>query len=362
MNKESKFKHILATGLCSLFLLSLLAISTAHQHQPDGHQQQRQTGNADQHATADSGKITSTMGSTNTQRPARHLVEKTFIDLSHPLHNGTLHWPKNSGFQYSVIVDGERKNQRDEPYHVKSDNFTTAVHTGTHIDAPVHFSKTGWTIDQIPLDRLINVPVSVIDVSEKVNQNRSYNFVKEDFFDSKTKESLVQPKSVVLVYTGISKRYDQGEKAYLGTDTKKISDMQIPGFSQEAAEYMVERGVYGVGLDAPSADSSDRHGANETMDPVAHVILNSKNIYILENINSKLEELLHQPAGTARLTIAPLPIVGGSGSPVRLVATTGHEDCHCFAQNSAHNFAATSLCASILVVSLSLILLANRRF
>lgn len=247
-------------------------------------------------------------------------------DLSHPLENGTLHWPSNKGFIYRSQVDGERMNERNKTYYLKSDGFEMAVHCGTHLDAPRHFSKTGWTVDEIPLDRLINVPVQVIDLSSKVASNRSYGFVKDDFFDQNSKESLVIGKSVLLVYTGLSHLYDQGAKAYMGTDANNMTEMRIPGFTEEAAQYLVDVGVFGVGLDAPSADSSERHGLNNTLDPVAHTIFTKNNIYILENISKRLSELVHNDK-LVRLTIAPLAIRGGSGSPIRLVAVTFRGDC-----------------------------------
>lgn len=263
-------------------------------------------------------------------RPSRQLnSEKTIVDLSHPLHNGTLHWPTFGDVNYSITTDGERQTKQGDSYYLKADSLSSAIHSGTHMDAPRHFSKTGWTVEQIPLDRLIDVPLTVIDVSAKVSANRTYSFVKEDFLKRDSKESLVQANSVVLVYTGISKLYDQGKEAYLGTNSSDIGAMKIPGFSAEAAEYMVERGVYGVGIDSLSADSSERHGSDglDSFNPVAHKILTAKNIYIIENISKNLADLVNVQG--ARLTTAPLPIVGGSGSQVRVVAILGHDDNHC---------------------------------
>lgn len=278
--------------------------------------------------------------------------ERKIIDLSYPLSDTTLHWPENSGFKYEAQVDGERKNQFDQAYYVKSDSINTAVHTGTHIDAPVHFAKNGWTIDRVPLDRLVDVPVHVIDLSQKVAANRTYSFGVDDFLDRKTNESLVSPRSVVLVYTGISELYGKGAKEYFGTEDANVAKMRIPGFSHEAARYLVDRGIYGVGLDAPSADSSDRHGPDGSKDLVAHIELNANNIYILENINNKLKELLEEPAGSVKLVIAPLPIVGGSGSPIRLIAMTAQEGC-LFSPNNGGERLHTTYMFSIIVAIIS---------
>lgn len=332
--------------------LATLPDHSQHDHSQHNHDHEHassqihQANSADSVATIDAGKIKSQINeavSSLKEMAQLKSSERRLIDLSYPLNDGTLHWPENSGFKYSAQVDGERKNQNDQTYYVKSDSINTALHTGTHMDAPVHFAKNGWTIDQVPLDRLIDVPVHVVDLSEKVRANRTYNFVVDDFVDKKTNESLVAPRSVVLVYTGISELYSKGAKEYFGTEDTNVANMKIPGFSHEAAHYLVERGIYGVGLDAASADSSDRHGPDGKKDLVAHIEFNANNIYILENVNNRIKELLEEPAGSVRLVIAPLPIVGGSGSPVRLIAMTAQEGCPLSVHNAGSRLESTYL-------------------
>lgn len=358
---------------CHLLACIALIVLATNVHRTQSFQQQSNnsptTAKADDanHASIhrDAGKIASTTTSASSgtslqpaTRPARHLHQqpKRLIDLSHALNNQTLHWPQNKGFAYSSDIDEERTAPSGEKYHIKSDSINMAIHSGTHLDAPIHFSNEGWTVDQIPLERLIDVPVTVVDVSSKVSMSKNYSVTKDDLIDSKTRESLVAPKSVVLIYTGISQLYDKGSKEYFGTDSKNISEMKIPGISKEAAQYLVERQVYGVGLDSASADSSDRH-TNEKYDPQAHTVLNKNNVYILENIHSNLKELLHQTS--ARLTIAPLSIQKGSGSPVRLVATLGHEECNCPMSNSA-NFMLMAPASITLVIAAISYLVATR--
>ena len=52
--------------------------------------------------------------------------------------------------------------------------FFSGEHGGTHIDSPRHFYKTGWTIEEIPLSRLLMLPLSVINVTAKANQDIDY--------------------------------------------------------------------------------------------------------------------------------------------------------------------------------------------
>ena len=47
-------------------------------------------------------------------------------------------------------------------------------HGGTHIDAPMHMWKSGWSVDEIPLDRLLNLPLVVVDVTKKVEEEPNY--------------------------------------------------------------------------------------------------------------------------------------------------------------------------------------------
>lgn len=335
-------------ALLCLAAASLLLVASAHQdhqaHQPTTTSPSNATSSATtiardpSNAMNQSGQAGSKIGEPLAQplQATQPLIvgAKTIVDLSHPLHNGTIHWPIFPGFTYTSYLDGDLPHEPNQTHYVKADGFTTSIHCGTHLDAPNHFNRQGWSVEQIPLSRLIDVQLQVIDLSAKVQANRSYSFTKADFIDSTGLKSLVTGGSVVLVYTGLSKFYADGQKAYLGTETNNTSEMHIPGFSKEAAQYLVEQGVYGVGLDAPSADSSQQHGANGTMNPVAHAIFSANNIYIIENVSNKLFDMIGQDSHM-RLTIAPLAIVGGSGSPVRLVAVMAHNDCYKSAKNSS---------------------------
>lgn len=72
------------------------------------------------------------------------------VDLSHPLSSDTLTWDPSSKFNITdkILIDKEKD-------FYAAFSFAGPEHAGTHLDAPYHFDKKGWTVDQIPIDRLI---------------------------------------------------------------------------------------------------------------------------------------------------------------------------------------------------------------
>ncbi|CAN8004603.1 unnamed protein product [Ixodes hexagonus] len=50
------------------------------------------------------------------------------------------------------------------------------THGGTHLDSPIHFYKGGKSISEIPLERMLGVPIALVDVEAKAALNSSYSF------------------------------------------------------------------------------------------------------------------------------------------------------------------------------------------
>lgn len=106
-------------------------------------------------------------------------------------------------------------------------------HGGTHLDAPIHFNVNGWTVDQIPLEHLVDVPAVVIDVESDVNAlEKPHEFV----FDVNHIEAYekshgqVSNGTVILIHTGWSKFWPNKMK-YLGWDnsTENGPTLNYPG-------------------------------------------------------------------------------------------------------------------------------------
>src|SRR5437870_13514040 len=91
------------------------------------------------------------------------LAHGDVVDLTYAFDEHTLYWPNSpSGFELKRLSYGPTPGG----YFYSSNAFSAPEHGGTHLDAPIHFSEHGLTLDNIPLKQLIG-PAVVIDISAK---------------------------------------------------------------------------------------------------------------------------------------------------------------------------------------------------
>ncbi|WP_375236314.1 cyclase family protein [Winogradskyella sp.] len=235
--------------------------------------------------------------------------KKKIVDLSHVYSSETIYWVTAKEFELDTVFKG----QTDKGFYYSANNFSTAEHGGTHMDAPIHFAKNGQTVDEIPLEKLIGAAIKV-DVSSKAFNDTDYLISIDDFIVWETKEKTRIPEgSIVLLQTGFSKYYPNKVK-YLGTDERgeqAVQKLHFPGLSEEAARWLVEhRNINAIGIDTPSID----YGQSEYFK--SHVILLSENIPTFENLTN-LDQL---PNIGFEIIALPMKIQGGSGAPLRIVA------------------------------------------
>ena len=237
------------------------------------------------------------------------ISESRIVDLSHSYSDKTVYWVTAKEFELDTVFKG----QTEKGYYYAANNFSTAEHGGTHLDAPIHFAQKGQTVDQVPLEKLIGKAIK-IDVSAKALKNRDYLISIDDLKAWETKQGqAISEGSIVLLQTGYSKFYPDKEK-YLGTmerGEQAIRELHFPGLAPEAAQWLVEhRRINAIGIDTPSID----FGQSELFQ--SHVILLSENIPVFENLNH-LEKL---PDTGFDIIALPMKIEGGSGAPLRIVA------------------------------------------
>lgn len=167
--------------------------------------------------------------------------------------------------------------------------ITMFSHTGTHMDAPAHILKDGPTLDQISVDRFVGraVVADLSDLSGVIGLSDLERYGDDlkgcDFF---------------LYRTGWSDMW--GDAGYFEG---------FPVLSTEACEWIVDKGIKGIGVDAISVDPVD------SLDLPNHRVFLGAGMVIVENL-TRLEDL----PSSVTLCCLPLKIADSDGAPVRAVA------------------------------------------
>jgi len=203
------------------------------------------------------------------------------IDISLPVSSNLTTWPDSSGFQ---ILKTKSLENNDG---VNESKIICNIHTGTHIDAPLHYIKNGASIEKLNLEILLG-PVYVLDLTNTtcitldVLQHAS---IPED-----TKRILFKTRN-----SNLWKSYcHEFKKDYVA-------------LSSDAARWLVERNISLVGIDYLSIQGY--YDKSNT-----HTILLSAGVVILEGLN-----LSHVRQGQYSLICLPMNIVGAEGAPARAV-------------------------------------------
>jgi len=178
---------------------------------------------------------------------------------------------------------------------------------GTRIDAPAHFARGLWTVDQIPTERLI-APLVVLDVTENAANHPDYQISVEDIARWEQAHSQIPLGSVIMARTGWDSRW-ASIKDYRNADLK--GTMHFPGFSQDAVKFLIEgRNALGLGIDTLSID----YGPSKDF-PVRQYTL-AHSVYQLENVAN----LDRAPSAGGMVVVAPTKLESGSDGPVRILA------------------------------------------
>ncbi|MCB7479721.1 cyclase family protein [Christiangramia sediminis] len=230
------------------------------------------------------------------------------IDLTHAFSHETVYWVTAREFKLEEVAKGKT----EKGYYYSANNFSTAEHGGTHIDAPIHFAENMQSLDEIPLKQLIGNGIK-IDISAKALKTSDYIISIDDLKDWEKSNGKIPEQSIVLFQTGFGKFYPDAKK-YLGTDkrgSEAVKELHFPGLSTEAAIWLIEnRKIKAVGLDTASIDFG------QSTDFATHVALMSRNIPAFENV-ANLDRL---PSRDFQIIALPIKIKGGSGGPLRIIA------------------------------------------
>ena len=166
--------------------------------------------------------------------------------------------------------------------------YTLGAHSGTHIDAPMHFVRDGATIDRVAIDRLIG-PARVIEIADDVQVIDAAELQRHDWRDA--------PR--ILFRTRSSIR---------GWMTAPAFHRDFAYIAPDAAQLLADANVQLVGIDYLSAE---QFGAPA---PRTHQILLGKGIPIVEGLS-----LVNVGAGDYDLIVLPMKVGGHEGAPARAV-------------------------------------------
>ncbi|MDF2679039.1 MAG: cyclase family protein [Brevibacillus sp.] len=189
----------------------------------------------------------------------------------------------------TVYKNKPEKQPRIKPVtngYVTESRIELDVHTGTHVDAPLHMVTDGETFETIALDKLVG-NCKVLDlthVEDRITRGdlESFDIGPDDFLLFKTKNSWDEAFSFEFVY-----------------------------LAKDGAEYLASIGVRGVGTDALGIERSQEGHPT-------HKALFTNQVIIIEGLRLK-----DVPQGEYFMVAAPLKLIGTDAAPARVLLFDG---------------------------------------
>ena len=191
-------------------------------------------------------------------------------------------------------------------------NISTGEHTGTHLDAPIHWVtvQKSEDVSQIAPSRLV-APAAVLDVADRAAADPDFLLDIDDVRAWEAQHGALPTGGWLLLRTGWDAR-SHSQAEFLNADE---TGPHTPGVSVQCARWLADEApVMGFGVETVGTDA----GAAHSFDPAfpCHTFLLGAGKYGL----TQLQNLALLPPTGSVLVVTPLPIVGGSGSPARVLA------------------------------------------
>ena len=235
------------------------------------------------------------------------------VDLTNPLSAATPTLRLPPPFANLIDFSLEQVSAYDEPGPFwKHHNIHTGEHIGTHLDAPVHWisGQDGHDVASIPPGRLVG-PAAVLDLSDLVADDPDF-LLDIDHITVWEDEHGPLPENGWLLFRSGWDRFADSPDAFLNVDE---TGSHTPGITVRAAEWLAtQRPISGYGVETVGIDAG--RGAELQPPFPAHYHLLGNDKYGL----TSLQKLAELPPTGAVLVVAPLPIVGGTASPARVLA------------------------------------------
>lgn len=203
-----------------------------------------------------------------------------WTDITTPIEPGMVVWPGDPGVEFGKFADMGRGDVANGSW------VKMGLHSGTHIDAPLHFIADGLTVDRAPLDAMMG-RARVIEIADR-------DSIKADELKTHDWSGVER----VLFKTHNTKR--RGDPRGFITDFVHISAC--------AAAMLVERGLKTVGIDYLSVGGYERDGVE------THRILLGAGVWLIENL-----DLANIGPSDYEMVCLPMKFTGLEAAPARVL-------------------------------------------
>jgi kynurenine formamidase len=178
--------------------------------------------------------------------------------------------------------------------------WTFWEHTATHMDVPGHFVAGGRTSEEIALEELIR-PIVVVDISKRAAREPATEVTEDDLRRFERRHGRIPKGALVAMNSGWAAKAADADAF--------INDMQFPGFSGAATQWLLdERRIGGIGVDTLSLDN----GPSTSF---------ASHLAVLRADKVGIENLDKLPRRGATVVMGLIPWKEGSGGPARVLAT-----------------------------------------
>ncbi|HEX7404380.1 MAG TPA: cyclase family protein [Candidatus Nanopelagicaceae bacterium] len=257
------------------------------------------------------------------------LKDAQIYDLAQPMKRGMPQSPNHPPFR--MLLERRHGDQtRPDGSSASNDLIITGAHVGTHIDALGHVSHNGLLHGGIKaadvqsndglrthgIDEFVpflgkGVLLDIAGLHGVKTLPPGYEVTVDDLERAQQMDKVeVQEGDAVLIGTGWSRRWSE-HKIFIGATDG------APGLGAEGAQWLASKKIALTGGETIAYEVI-RAGNGHSSLPVHRIMLVEHGIFIMETM--RLHELLDSEAREFLLIVSPLPIVGGTGSPVRPLA------------------------------------------
>jgi kynurenine formamidase len=221
----------------------------------------------------------------------------TVIDLTHKYDDKFPTFDGKPGITMEKVVDFKK-----DGYTIYK--LTIFEHTGTHIDAPLHFTEAGTSVADLDAQNLV-CPLCIVDISQKAKEDANAMVMKADIEAWVSANGELPKGACVAMNSGWAAKI-------VGPEYRNTPDgnFAFPGFSKEATDYLAELGAAAIGVDTLSLDPGN------SKDFAVHYSWLPGGRYGIENLTN-LDKL---PAKGATIFVGAPKHAGGTGGPARVMA------------------------------------------